>query len=63
MLSQVIRAKSDMGWSFEFSLRPSSDLALYDKYSIAEYVQVGCCLLQLPALAAIIGTLWQCRSC
>jgi hypothetical protein len=29
-----------MGWSFEFSLRPSSDLALYDKYNIAEYLQV-----------------------
>uniref|UniRef100_A0A383VK31 BTB domain-containing protein n=1 Tax=Tetradesmus obliquus TaxID=3088 RepID=A0A383VK31_TETOB len=36
---QVVRVKSSVGWSFEFSLRPSSDLALYDKYNIAEYVQ------------------------
>lgn len=37
---QVLRVKSTMGWSYEFSLRPSSDLALYDKYNIAEYLQV-----------------------
>jgi hypothetical protein len=37
---QVVRVKSTMGWSYEFSLRPSSDLALYDKYNIAEYLQV-----------------------
>lgn len=36
---QVIRAKGAMGWSYEFTLRPSSDLALFDKYNISEYVQ------------------------
>jgi hypothetical protein len=38
---QVVRVHSTMGWSYEFSLRPSSDLALYDKYNIAEYLQVS----------------------
>jgi hypothetical protein len=38
---QMVHVKSTMGWSYEFSLRPSSDLALYDKYNIAEYLQVS----------------------
>jgi hypothetical protein len=40
LLLQVVHVKSSVGWSFEFSLRPSSDLALYDKYNIAEYIRL-----------------------
>lgn len=28
-----------MGWSFQFSVRPSSDPSLFDKYAISEYIQ------------------------
>lgn len=28
-----------MGWTFEFSVRPSSDAALFEKYTLAEYIQ------------------------
>eukprot|EP00879_Flechtneria_rotunda_P024210 GHRR01025658.1.p2 GENE.GHRR01025658.1~~GHRR01025658.1.p2 ORF type:complete len:181 (+),score=67.69 GHRR01025658.1:1128-1670(+) len=36
---QVVSVKSGMGWGFELALRPSTDLAVYDKYNIAEYLQ------------------------
>eukprot|EP00879_Flechtneria_rotunda_P020592 GHRR01021668.1.p1 GENE.GHRR01021668.1~~GHRR01021668.1.p1 ORF type:complete len:426 (+),score=90.43 GHRR01021668.1:69-1346(+) len=38
---QVVSVKSGMGWGFELALRPSTDLAVYDKYNIAEYLQVS----------------------
>ncbi|KAF6253568.1 hypothetical protein COO60DRAFT_405200 [Scenedesmus sp. NREL 46B-D3] len=38
--TQWVHVKSTMGWSYEFNLRPSCDLALYDKYNVAEYLQV-----------------------
>jgi len=37
---QLVHVKSSTGWQFELSLRPSSDLALHDKYSIADFIQV-----------------------
>ena len=40
MCLQVIRVKGGTGWGFEFSLRPSSDQALFEKYAIVEYLQV-----------------------
>lgn len=36
---QVVRVKGAMGWLFEFTIRPSSDLSLFDKYNVSEYVQ------------------------
>eukprot|EP00877_Chromochloris_zofingiensis_P013558 jgi/Chrzof1/8456/Cz03g11080.t1 len=36
---QVIQVKGAMGWSFECTLRPSSDLALFEKYNLADYMQ------------------------
>jgi hypothetical protein len=39
--AQVISVKGSSGWAFEMALRPGSELALFEKYSVAEYVQVG----------------------
>ncbi|KIZ04463.1 hypothetical protein MNEG_3494 [Monoraphidium neglectum] len=36
---QVISVKGSSGWAFEMALRPGSELALFEKYSVAEYVQ------------------------
>ncbi|GBF88347.1 hypothetical protein Rsub_01059 [Raphidocelis subcapitata] len=36
---QVVSVKGSSGWAFEMALRPSSELALFDKFSIAEFVQ------------------------
>lgn len=40
LTAQVIQVKGAMGWSFECTLRPSSDLALFEKYNLADYMQV-----------------------
>jgi hypothetical protein len=36
---QVVSVKGSSGWAFEMALRPSSELALFEKYSLAEYIQ------------------------
>ena len=36
---QVVSVKGAMGWTYEFTVRPSSDLSLFEKYALAEYVQ------------------------
>lgn len=41
---QVVQVTGSSGWSFEFSLRPGSDQALLDKYSIVDCIQVGGCM-------------------
>ncbi|KAI8466052.1 MAG: hypothetical protein J3K34DRAFT_434854 [Monoraphidium minutum] len=36
---QVVSVKGVSGWAFEMALRPGSDAALFDKYSLSDYVQ------------------------
>lgn len=36
---QVVSVKSSSGWAFELALRPGGDPAVFDKFSVAEYVQ------------------------
>jgi hypothetical protein len=31
-----VRVEGAMGWTFEFSIRPTSDPSLYHKYELAE---------------------------
>jgi hypothetical protein len=38
---QVVSVKGSSGWAFEMALRPGSELALFDKFSLAGFVQVG----------------------
>lgn len=35
----VVKVSGALGWSFEFTVRPTCDYCLYQKYNIAEYVQ------------------------
>jgi hypothetical protein len=39
-LTQVVRACGASGWAYEFTVRPSSDASLFEKYNIADFVQV-----------------------
>lgn len=37
---QVVRVSSTLGWSFEVLVRASSDVAVHDKYNVADFLQV-----------------------
>jgi len=39
LLLKVVSVKGSSGWAFEMALRPSSELALFEKYSVSDYVQ------------------------
>lgn len=40
-LLQVIKVKGSSGWSFEFSIKPTSGAGLFEKYDIVQDVQVS----------------------
>lgn len=46
--TQVVSVKGSSGWAFEMALKTSGEAALFDKYSVAEYVQVGGLWLGAP---------------
>jgi hypothetical protein len=56
---QVLSVKSSAGWAFELALRPGGDADLYERYSIAEYLQVTRLFGYLRALRAAV---WASRA-
>lgn len=37
--SLAVKVTGALGWSFEFTVRPTCDYCLFQKYNVAEYVQ------------------------
>ena len=36
---QVVKVQSTAGWTYEFSVRPTSDITMFEKYAITDFVQ------------------------